>query len=306
MIQRVTQSALVRVLSANTSRLQSELVHTQAVVSSQKRLQAASDDPVGTALVNGFRAETRRLESLLDGVGFGRAVLGAEDAALDEVHALLTRAKELAVTFSGGVHTAESRATAAEESEQIERALLSLGNTTVAGRHVFGGLARGTPPFVGFDDPAYDPDVNGSTYSGPTDPFSIQTAADQLVRLTTPGDQVFDDAILAVHQLTTALRNNDVDTPGTGIIAAIDNVEAASEGARQERASVGGRLGRLNTRDGEMRDAIVGARTRQGEIEDADLTQVLIELAQLQNALEVTLTAGQALLATNILDFVRL
>jgi len=306
MIQRVTQSALVRVLSANTSRLQSELVRTQAVVSSQKRLQTASDDPVGTALVNGFRAETRRLESLLDGVGFGRAVLGAQDAAIDEVHALLTRAKELAVTFSGGVQNPESRATAAEETEQIERALLSLGNTTVAGRHIFGGLARGNPPFIAFDDPGYDPDVNGSTYSGPTDPFSIQTAADQLVRLTTPGDQVFDDAILAVHQLTTALRNNDVDTPGTGIIAAIDNVEAASEGARQERASVGGRLGRLNTRDVEMRDAIVGARTRQGEIEDADLTQVLIDLAQLQNALEVTLTAGQALLATNVLDFVRL
>ena len=63
------------------------------------------------------------------------------------------------------------------------------------------------------------------------------------------------------------------------VTAAIDNVEAASEGVRQERSNVGGRLGRLNARDGEMRDAIVGARTRQGEIEDADVTQVLIELA---------------------------
>jgi flagellar hook-associated protein 3 FlgL len=297
MIGRVTQNALVRVLGSNVARLQSELVRTQGVVSSQKRLQTASDDPVGTALVNDLRAETQRLQSFLGGVGFGRSVLGAEDAALNDAHAIMTRAREIAVQFANDTTGTAGRVTAAEEVEELERALLSLGNTTVAGRHIFGGLARGASPFAAYDDPGFDPTM---AYAGPPDPFTIKVGNDQTARLTTAGDQVFGAALVALDDLRQTLAAGGDPT------GSIDAIGTAAEGLRQERASVGGRLARLNTRDEEIQTAIVGAQVRQGQIEDADLTAVLIELAQLQNALEVTLTAGQALLSASVLDFVRL
>ena len=43
-----------------------------------------------------------------------------------------------------------------------------------------------------------------------------------------------------------------------------------------------------------------------GKVEDADLTETITQLAQLQNALEATLTAGSSLLHTSIVDFIRL
>ena len=60
------------------------------------------------------------------------------------------------------------------------------------------------------------------------------------------------------------------------------------------------------TRDQEIGDAILTAKTLLSDVEDADLTETITQLAQLQNALEATLTAGTTLMQTTILDFLRL
>jgi flagellar hook-associated protein 3 FlgL len=292
-VSRVTQNSLVRVLNSNAGRLQAELVRAQAVVSSQKRIQSASDDPIGTALINELRAEGTRLDSLLDGVGFGQAVLGTEDGALDEATAILTRARELAVQFANDTTGVASRQAAAEEVEELERALILLGNTTVSGRHVFGGLGS-APAFTAFDDPGFNP---ATAYVGPADPFTILTASDQQTRLTTPGGQVFTAALVAIDDLRQTLAAGQ-NTQGN--IAALSS---ASDAVIQERASVGGRLQRLNARDSEIRDSLVATQIRRGKVEDADVAAAISDLVQIQNALEVTLTAGRALLGASILDF---
>jgi len=66
---------------------------------------------------------------------------------------------------------------------------------------------------------------------------------------------------------------------------------------------VGGRWNRLNARDAEIRDGLVSVQTRRGSVEDADLARAISELTQIQYALQVTLTAGRALLGASVLDF---
>jgi flagellar hook-associated protein 3 FlgL len=296
MIARVTQGTLVRDFQASVARLQRELARVQAVVSSQRRLQAPSDDPVGAALATRLRGEAVRLEAVREGVDLGRAVLAAEDGALAQAHALLTRAREIAAQAASGTVSAADRQTAAVEVAELERALLALGNTAIAGRHVFGGLARGAPPFASLDDPGFDP---AAAYGGPAEPFSVRAAADHLVRLTTPGDQVFGAAIVALDELRQTLA------AGASPAASLDQIAAAAEDIRQERASVGGRLGRLEVRERELREALDGARVRLGRLEDADLTAAIVQLTQLQIAFEATLAAGRSLLETSVLDALR-
>lgn len=297
MVVRVTQNTLARQLQEHVGRLQAEIARAQGVVSSQKRLLLPSDDPVGTALVDGLRGDTARLQSFLGTVGFGQAVLGSEDGALDQAHALLIRAQEIASQNSGTLSTVADRQAASEEVAELERALLTLGNTTVGGRYVFAGLARGTAPFAGLDDPGF---VAANAYSGPTDPFSVPPSDDQLVRLTTPGNQVFGSAIVALDDLRQTLAAGN---SSSGNFTAL---QAAADGLRLERSSVGGRLARLNGRDSEIRDAIVGAQSRQSKVEDADISETVVQLTQLQNALQATLTVGRVVLDLNVLDYVTL
>lgn len=297
MVGRVTERTLIADFTTAVSRLRRRQADAQNALSSQKRLREASDDPVGAARSTALRGETRELKAYDESVGLATTTLGAEDGVLGEVHDILTRAREIAASLSGGLATPEARQTAAEEVTELERGLLSLANTKVAGRYIFGGLTTTGPVFASLDDVGFTP---ATAYSGPATPFSVQTARDETVRVTSNGGDVFASSLQALDDLRQTLVAGNEPT------ANLTPLENAAEDIRQERASVGGRLARLQTRDLEIGNAILTAKTLLSDVEDADLTETITQLAQVQNALEATLTAGTSLLQTTILDYLRL
>lgn len=292
MITRVTQGVLVRELLSSVRRLQARLAVKQAELASGKRLREPSDDPAGAARANAVRGEIRDLGALDDTLGFATAVLGAQDAALEQAEGVLTRAREIAAQQASGLVTAEGRQQAAAEVAELERALLSLGNAQVGGRYVFAGLASGAAPFRQLDEPGFDP---LAPYAGPAAPFVVRSAADATTRLTTPGDQVFGEAVAALDELRVRLLAGD---PPTASLAALD---AAAETLRLERASVGGRARLVAERTDEVHAALERAKARLGTIEDADPAEVITELTRLEIALQATLESGRVL-QVSILD----
>jgi flagellar hook-associated protein 3 FlgL len=297
MVSRVTERTLVTDFTIAVGRLRRQQAEAQDALSSQKRLREASDDPVGAAQAARLRGETKELQAYRDSVTIGTSALGAQDGVLGEGHDILIRAREIAAGLSGGLATPEARQTAAEEVTELEKGLLALGNTTVGGRYVFGGLATTAAPFTTFDTPGFSP---ATAYTGTTTPFSIRTARDETVRITTSGGDVFNSSLKAIDDLRQALEAGDDPTPN------LTPLEDAAEDIRQERASVGGRLARLQTRNQEIGNAVLTAKTLLGKVEDADLTETITQLAQVQNALQATLTAGTSLLQTSILDYLKL
>ncbi|HEY2388638.1 MAG TPA: flagellar hook-associated protein FlgL [Candidatus Binatia bacterium] len=290
---RVTQATVFQQLTSSVGRLQRQLARTQEEVSSQKKLLNASDDPAGAAQANRLRGETSTLQALDGGIGFGTAVLGAEDGALDQAGNLLTRAQEIATQQSSGLSTPAARQQASEEVAQIERGMLTLANTQVAGRYVFGGLASGTQPFANLDDPGFDPTT---AYSGSTTPFTLPLGAGQTVALTTPGDQVFGSTLTALDHLRTTLAS------GAPPNASVDELNTAADTLRAERASVGGRVTRLQDRSTQIGRLTDTATGQLSGVEDVDLTTAISQLVQLQTALQATLASGSAV-QQSILDY---
>lgn len=297
MVSRVTERTLVGDFSLAVGRLRRQQAEAQNALSSQKRLREASDDPVGAARSTRLRGETKELGAYRDSVTIGKSALAAQDGVLGEAHDILIRAREIAASLSGGLATPEARQTAAEEVTELERGLLSLANTTVAGRYIFAGLSTDGPAFTSFDTPGFSP---ATAYTGTTTPFSVRTARDENIRITTSGGDVFNSSLQALDDLRLSLEAGNEPT------ASLTPLESAAEDIRQERASVGGRLARLQARDQEIGNATLTAKTLLAGVEDADLTETITQLAQVQNALEATLTAGTSLLQTSILDYLKL
>ena len=297
MVSRVTDRTLIADFQYAVSRLRRQQAEAQDALSSQKRLREASDDPVGAARSTVLRGESKELGAYRDSVSFATTTLGAEDGVLGQAHEIMIRAREIAAGLSGGLVTPEARQTAAEEVTELERGLLSLANTSVAGRYVFGGLSTAGAPFKSFDDPTFSP---ATAYTGVADPFSVRTAREETVRITTNGGDVFGSSLTALDDLRQTL---EAGTEPSGNMQALAD---AAEDLRQERASVGGRLARLQTRSTEIANAVNTTKILIGDIEDADLTDTITQLAQLQNALQATLTAGSSLMQTSIVDYVRL
>ena len=296
MIGRVTQSMMNDQLIGQVRTLQRRLLDAQDALSSGRSLREASDDPTGTAIVNGLRAQSADLKSLSSTIGFGRAVLTAQDDALNQAQSLMVRAKEIATQEAGGLSTATTRQQAAEEIDALERQMIALGNTSIDGRHVFAGLASGDAPFTSMDDPGFDP---LDPYAGTSDPFSIRTAPGTTVRLSTPGDQVFGSSIKALDDLRQTL------VAGNSSTGNIDPLGAAADDLRAERTSVGGRARQLEDRASEITSSVAKVTARLGDIEGADYASTISELTQLQTALQATLASNQTL-QTSILDFLSL
>jgi flagellar hook-associated protein 3 FlgL len=293
---RVTQTTLFRELTTSVARLQRQIAQAQAQVSSQKKLQNASDDPAGAAAANRLHAEVRALAAAQDGIGFGTAVLSAQDSALQQADSLLTRAGEIAAAMTSGLVTPAQRQQAAAEVAQIESGILSLANTAVGGRYVFGGLASGQQPFANLDDPGFDP---ATAYGGPTDPFVLPIGAGQTVTLTTPGDQVFGAAITALDDMRQTLA------AGAAPAASLDAITGAAAVIREERAAIGGRVTRLLDRTDQIDTLTAGAQTLVSGIEDVDLAAAISQFVQLQTALQAALAVGSKL-QTSVLDFLQL
>lgn len=297
MVGRVTQNTLVRDFLGHVQSLQRRTADAQIQVQTQKRINTPSDDPGGAARAARLKHEDADLRALQETVGFGLSVLGAQDAALGEADALLTRAREVAAQHANGLNTPAERQAAAEEILEIERALITLANTSVAGRHVFGGLATGAQPFTHFDDPGFDPNA---PYVSTADTFSVRTGSDgATTRLTTDGDAVFGAAILAVDNLRETLA------AGIAPDGEIDELAAAAEVVGLERASVGARSRALTDRGRDILNSIHSGRVEIGEIEDVDLVEAIMDLQRLKSALEATLVSGQTL-QQSIVDYVRL
>lgn len=296
MVTRVTTSMLYRDLLARVGRVQRNLADAQAEVSSQRRIRAASDDPTGAAAVARLRGEQADGGALVRSVAFAKTIVGAQDNALERAGAVVARLREIASLAANGTSTPASRAQVAVEVSELERELIALGNTEVAGRWVFAGRGTGDPPFTQLDDPGFDPDA---PYVGSTDAFLVRTGEGQTLAVASRGDEFFAAAIAAADDLRTTLEGGGVPT------ASIDALAAADDTLRAGRAIVGSRARTLAERETALRAGGLGLEAQIGAIEGADLTESITRLVQLQTALQATIESGRALQAS-LLDAIRL
>ncbi len=287
MIARVTHGMLFDRLVEQVQTLQQRLSVAQERVSSQKILQRASDDPSGAARVGRLRSDRSDFRTLEDSIGLGLTMLSAQDAGLAQAESILVRAREIATQHANSIHGSDARLQAAREIEELERGLLTVANTAVGGRHVFGGLASGEPPFAQYDAPGFDP---ANAYSGPSGVFELRTGPDDArTRITSPGDQIFTSALVALDQLRATLAAGAIPS------AEMDALAAASADLSAERSSVGGRARRLETRTSEILDGLQQNATEIGRIEDADPVEAIVEMQRLTTALQAALQSGRVL-----------
>jgi flagellar hook-associated protein 3 FlgL len=300
MISRVSDSQTFAFLTDRVGRLQVQLRGLQEQIASGRKLLSPEQDPLGAT-------EAVRAGQTLAALGqfdassrFGQQVLGAEDDALAEAEQLMVRAREIATQQASGLLSPAERAAAREEVHGILEGLTQLGNSELAGRRLFGGLALDAPP------PFADPDAPGWTaagaYGGSGVEFQVRVGAGpgEQVRVSTRGDTVFGAALAAVDGLQQTLAANG-DAAGS-----LDVLAQASDGLAAERASVGARQTELQTRAQQVSGQTITEQGRLADVQDADLAKVIGELTQAQTALQATLAAGTQLAQTSLLNLLRL
>ncbi|HZP41913.1 MAG TPA: hypothetical protein VFD84_10440 [Candidatus Binatia bacterium] len=300
MIARVSNSQAFTLLSQRAGELELSLRRLQEEIATGRRITSPDQDPAGANEIIRSQSNLAALAQYRSTSTFGVTVLGAVDQALSEAQNLMVRAEEVATQQASGLLSDAERVAAREEVHGILQALTSLGNTEFAGRRIFAGLAlNAAPPFADPDSPGYDP---ANAYSGSTVEFEVKIGggANERVRITTRGDQVFTDALVGVAALENALATNG------DVRATIAGLAQGRETLSAERASVGARQAQLVDRASQVADAKAAEESNLARAQDADLTLVLSQLAQAQTALQATLQAGAKVIQTSLANLLNL
>lgn len=295
---RVTQTVLMSqvladLLAADGRRLQ---VHRQ--LSTGRRINAPSDDPVGAVGVLRYRTELSLIERYRANAADGRDWIAASESALQSATDILQRARELAVQGANGTLNQASLQALAAEVGQLREGLIQVGNATLGDRYLFGGQKTTAAPFD-----AAGNYLGGRAVGGDAD-LVREVGPGVTVTVNVTGDMVLEAATRptgVLDQLATHLAAGDT----AAVAADIGQVDQVLDQVFSKRAELGARQARLELADRRLQDTAYGLQQLQSEVEDVDVAEVATRLSVQENAYRVALAATARIVQPTLLDFLR-
>jgi flagellin len=115
-----------RILNMNTNSIEKALER----LSSGKRINRASDDAAGMAISEKMRAQVQGLRQASRNSLDGISLIQTAEGALNEVHAMLQRMRELCVQGANGVYKEEDLETIGAEIVQLTEQIDKIANDT--------------------------------------------------------------------------------------------------------------------------------------------------------------------------------
>jgi flagellar hook-associated protein 3 FlgL len=315
---RVGENTTLNTVRDSLSRSRLRMNELQKQNATLKRVNAPSDDPVGNTKLMSIRNETLDNEQFERNSNLAKTFLNYTDSSLEEITNLLGRAKELAIgQASSAANGPESRLMVAEEIRNIVSEVTSIANRRLGDRHIFSGYKTHTQPF---DDKM--------GYKGDDGKIMVEVQKDVFVGMNIPGKELFlgatpppsvagaeavsaesgqdamqpelamkrptttvsgEDMFQTLEALRVGLMTNDVDQ----IRSTLEPLDRISNRVITTRAQVGARTAGIDT-----------ALANMGK-KNADVIQVVSDMAREESVLRASLQASNKLIQPTLLEFLR-
>jgi flagellar hook-associated protein 3 FlgL len=182
--------------------------------------------------------------------------------------------------------------TYADEVSSLKEQLLNIANTQVNGTYLFAGFADDSEPF------ASSPVV----YNGTSDIKYVESGPGETIATNIPGDTLFTtpvDVFAELDNLEISLRAEDT----SALESSLDTLEVAADQIRTQRSLMGNNSARLDDSKSMLEDAKVQTQSTLSRYEDADLTEVISEMTQAEQALEAALTVSSRITNLSLLNY---
>jgi len=293
---RVTQNMLntqfMRNLNTNLNRVQK----LQDQLSSGRRINKPSDDPVGISLSLRYRSELERNKQYQRNVDSALSWLSYIDEILGQAGNVLQRARELAVQGANGTNPKEALETIAMEIDQLTGQLLNIANSQFNGKYVFNGQKTDLKPYDETNPGQSVPDDGEVLFEiGIGVRIAVNAKAKDIFGAPNTQENIF----IALKNLSESLRNGDY----AGVSRLIGTLDARIDGFLAARADIGAKVNRVELAEERLKDISLNLTRLQSKTEDADLADVITKLKMDENVYQASLAAGSRLLMRTLVDF---
>lgn len=137
---RITNTMLIKDMLWNSNNNLVSMAKKQSELSSGKRIQRPSDDPVGITQVLKYKTDIREAQQYKKNINDSLGWLEVSESSLHNIKDILQRMRELTVEAANGTNTADDRKKIKVEIEELKKEIIVSGNATSAGRYIFSGL----------------------------------------------------------------------------------------------------------------------------------------------------------------------
>ena len=280
---RIATSTLFDSLERRIQQLTEGLNTVNEKLSSQKKINRPSDDPLGAASAIGYRNLLSQVDQYGRNLNTGKSWMDSSETALSLSQDVVIRAKEIAVQMANGTQSAATRSNMATEVGHLLDQAISLGNTQVGGKYIFAGYRTGTTPF----EKTIVGGIDTVQYHGDGNDFQVALGQGETLAVGRNGQTVFMNSSLfdTLGGLKKALEDNNV----TGIQQAMNGLDSALDHFNDQLADVGARANRLETRQGILQTMTLNFKEQLSQVEDADIAEMSIELKQVEMAYQAAL-----------------
>jgi flagellar hook-associated protein 3 FlgL len=304
---RMVQSTVLSDLNAASDKM----MRTQLRASSGKQITRPSDDPYGTSKAIALRGSVAATQQYQKNVSDGTGWMNATEQAMASMTQSVQRARDLLVQGSSQTLDASSRASIADEIDQLVAGVKQDANTKYGSSYLFAGSTTDTIPYPSTDDAkgvddAYKGDQGGSDPTkpgvvrqiGPGVSLTINTVASDILG---SGQAAGDGKLLnTLRDISAHLRSGDTASLSGADTTALDgNLDKLLEA----RAANGAKTNRLEAA-GSRLDQVEGSVTESlSNVEDADIAQTMIDLSSQTAAYQAALKSGANLVQSSLMDF---
>ncbi len=269
----------------------------QRQLSTNRRIDRASDDPAGAALAMQHRKnlafETQMRRNLENGTAF----LNVTESALNSTTELLQRARELTVQGSTGSLGPNEKVNIASELDQIVQQLAQVANTNFGGAYIFSGHQTQTPAYQTSGNPPVS-----VTWQGDDGQRMRQVSTQDAVAVNVIGEDVFGDMFADLIALSGNLKSN---APTTTINGSLADIDRALDSVLNARADVGARINRFESTTNRSLETDTNLQELKAGVEDIDISETIIQFTAAQNAMEAALGAIGRTSNMTLLNFLR-
>ena len=258
---RINQNIAAFNAFRNLSTTNMQLGKSLEKLSSGFRINRAADDAAGLAKSENLRAEIRGSRQAIRNAQDGVSFVQTAEGALNEVHSILQRMRELAID-AANTATTDGVAQQAEVTELLAEITAIGTNSTFAGQQVF-----------------QDYSVIGSELT-----FHVGANAGEVlqiaVNITLSSSDVFGEDLSAV----------DLSVDADGAITAIDG---AVDAVSTNRATLGATQNRMDHVIANLSVAVENLSASESRVRDADMAEEMVTFTRNQ----IMVQAGTAMLA---------
>lgn len=300
---RITNSIIATAQWDGLAANMAALMKAQSQVSSGKRLQAASDDPLAATQIMSSGSALRALDQYKTNVQAASSRIAQEDAVLSQIGDLVTRAKELGLQEGGSTSTDATRSVANAEVQQIFGAIVSLGNTKFGNEYLFGGAQSQTEPFAATGTGA----TLDYTTTTPQGGRSIVTGDGQTMAIAHDGKQLLlDSGVLdAVKQLSRSLDPASPTYGQAGITASLTSIDTAFNNVQSLVGDVGAKGKELDSTQQNLDAYKTNLTTFKSNLEDIDVEKAVTDLTSRQLAYQAAMLATSKVMGLTLSDYLK-